>query len=191
MKTKLTKSLVILALVTGIALSLFFFFRWAASIESLEDLSRYASLIPNSFYAPGIKKRYAIKNFDDIYDDLQVMVDVVSPYREALEKAEYNSLMVNYDTDYDSIVSSTTGVIELTPNQQKSLRTIADAYRSGTGSMTLIGFKPGQIKFLSEWKNYAIVYTDDDVAPTTLWFPESDVRTKKIRPHWYHVFDVN
>ena len=190
MKTNYKRAFIVLVVVIGIALSVFFAGKWISSLENPADLSNYAFLVPDIFYERGIRKRYKLKNFDDIFDDFQVMVDLVSPYRETLEKAEYNNFAVSYDTDYDCI-SSTAGVIELTPDQQNSLRTIADAYASDAGSMTLIGFEPGQIKFLSEWKCYAIVYTDDDVAPTTLWFPESDVRVKKIRPHWYHVFDVN
>jgi len=193
MKKKLTKTLVVWAAIVGVVLSIFLLWKWIKSRDDQpEDLSKYFSTIPRDVYEYGIQQKYAIKNFDDISDDLQTIIDLIAPYRDIMEKAEYNSFGVTRGNDYACITSSTTKTIWLNPFQQNSLKAIAESFSiANTGSLTAIGIESGQIKFLSEWRNYAVVYTDDDIAPTTLCFPEADVRVKKIQPHWYHVFDVN
>jgi len=141
-------------------------------------------------YENMIKKKYAIKDFEDVSDDFIAIIDLIEPYRAEVEIAEHHFFIVGYEKDF-SYISFNDKVIQLNEIQQNSMKEIAKSYSwSSTGAMTLIGVEPGQIIFLSEWKNYAVVYTDDDIMPSTLWFAKAEVRVEKIRPHWYHVFDV-
>ena len=141
-------------------------------------------------YAEAVENVYPVKNFANLYDDFSAIVGLIESYRAEVENAEDSGFLLDYANDFRYIYHQDRKIV-LSESEHKSIKKIANSYSSHAGALTMIVLEPGIIKFLSEWKNYAVVYSESDVAPTSLFFEESKIQVKKIQPHWYHVFDVN
>jgi len=149
----------------------------------------FQALTPEE-YIEAIERVYPVKNFDNLYNDFRAIVDLIESYREEVENAEDFGFLLDYANDFRYIYHHDRKIV-LSEEEHASIKKIANSYSSRTGKLTMIVLEPDMIKFLSEWTNYAVVYSAKDTKPTSLFFEESEIRVKKIQPNWYHVFDVN
>ena len=140
------------------------------------------------------KQAYRIENFEKYSEDFAAILALVQTFYPNSGNLEHDRILLDYAKDYSCIwLSDEYGIVELTSKEHQSLKTIANAFRNQTGSMTVIDVDPGRVTFLSEWRTYSIVYTYDDKAPAFLCQDgeAAKISVEKIKPHWYHVFDMS
>jgi len=130
------------------------------------------------------QERNKIDEFDNVYDDLMVLVGIINENRSVIENSEYPFMLVEHNPlrlDPDIIDSSNEQLL-------KSLENVCDNFKAKLG-LEIITVHPGRISF-SDHYLYSLVYTEDDSTPKFMIWPDESygINVEKIRPNWYHVF---
>lgn len=130
-----------------------------------------------------------IKNFEDIHDDLMLLVALGNEYRNDLDQARYPMFGVNPYSDL-TLSSGFAGEIPLDDREQSALTRVVGAFYATPYDLEIMVMYPGRVSFDTDNRLYALVYTEDDSEPQYMTWPDEDRRilVEKIQPHWYHVF---
>ena len=136
-----------------------------------------------SGWAGAKKESYKVKDFDVIYNDLQLLVDIVNRNREKFEKDSIPCIVIQYNP-------LRFGTIALSDANAESLTRVMKAFPSNSAILELITVHPDRISFATINRLYALVYTEDDSEPQFMTWPDENkkISVEKIQPHWYHVF---
>ena len=127
-----------------------------------------------------------IDDFDEIYDDLMSIIEVIERNHEiiAAERFSYTIFINEFHSEN----------ISITDQEIESLTRIMEAFGPGRHfRLDRIDVRPGRIAFVTENWQYGLVFTEDDSEPQFIVRPEDiefmRIRVERIRPHWFHVFD--
>ena len=161
-------------------------------IEIEENGTKFTISIEQSKLFAAMDKAFQegnkVKDFDSIYDDLMVMVDIVNKNRHYVEKLEYPYIMI----ERNPLRLERRGIIVLNNQEEDSFKRVNEAFDATPYDLEIIAVHPGRISFDTNNRLYALVYIEDNSKPTYMTWPDENrkIKVEKIRSHWYHVFAV-
>jgi flagellar biosynthesis regulator FlaF len=135
------------------------------------------------------------EDFNARYEDFLTVAQVAEKYIDEAEKTGNRCLLLEYDQQskkynlYYLIIGSKNERVELSNQEQKSLSSVDEAFKSKDARLDGLRVFKNRISFETDNGQYTLVYSIDDSKPTFLNLPGKDPNfyVRKIRDHWYHV----
>ena len=137
-------------------------------------------------WADAERKSLRVNGFEEIYDDLMVIIDFFNRNRDIIETFRSPSVSVHtrpFRLDPD---------IPINDQEIESFLKSADGFRTTSrSSLHVVVVHSNRISFHAEQcRAYALVYSEDDAEPTFMMWPHEDIpiSVERIQENWFHVF---
>jgi len=158
---------------------------------SLDELSEQQlsiwSHILNEVWGDADRNSHRVDGFEDISDELSVVIEFVNRNRESIENFESPVISVHHGDPFRISPD-----IPISDRETESLMRAAENFQATShSSLDVIVVHPGRVSFHTELcRSYALIYTEDDSEPTFMMWPHEDIpiSVERIQANWFHVF---
>jgi len=152
-------------------------------------LSEYGAAIR---WQTAMDHRTYVENFDQYYNNFQVIAKLTLNHKEELEKSRYPFLSVYNGAGGPGISdpNQKNRALVLSRQEQAGLDGVLKSFRLAGGKLSRLEIYKNRVQFEIDNDRFAVVYAPDGVRPGALGYSDDKKFTyyvKELRPNWYQV----